>query len=65
MWVELTQDFQQLVNAARANNHEVICIPGPCAATTALVISGLPTKRFCFVFVCNKILKDLLNCPSN
>tara|TARA_Y100001968_G_scaffold57734_1_gene48851 strand:+ start:833 stop:1720 length:888 start_codon:yes stop_codon:yes gene_type:complete len=39
---------EELVHAARSNNYEVICIPGPCAATTALVISGLPTQRFCF-----------------
>tara|TARA_Y100001968_G_scaffold7881_1_gene6673 strand:- start:366 stop:1253 length:888 start_codon:yes stop_codon:yes gene_type:complete len=39
---------EELVNAARSNSHEVICIPGPCAATTALVISGLPSQRFCF-----------------
>ena len=26
----------------------MICIPGPCAATTALVSSGLPSGRFCF-----------------
>ena len=39
---------QDLVHAARSNNYEVICIPGPCAAITALVISGLPTERFCF-----------------
>ncbi len=39
---------EELVRSARLNNHEVICIPGPCAATTALVISGLPSERFCF-----------------
>jgi len=39
---------EELVYAAKSNNHEVICIPGPCAATTALVISGLPSQRFCF-----------------
>ena len=39
---------QELVHAARSNGYEVICIPGPCAATTALVISGLPSERFCF-----------------
>ena len=39
---------QELVYAAKSNSYEVICIPGPCAATTALVISGLPTERFCF-----------------
>ncbi len=39
---------EALVSAARAEGHDVICIPGPCAATTALVSSGLPSKRFCF-----------------
>ncbi len=39
---------EELVNAARSNSFEVICIPGPCAAITALVISGLPSERFCF-----------------
>ncbi len=39
---------EELVHSARANSFEVICIPGPCAATTALVISGLPSQRFCF-----------------
>ncbi len=39
---------EELVNTARSNSFKVICIPGPCAATTALVISGLPSERFCF-----------------
>ncbi len=39
---------QELVAEARKNNHQVICIPGPCAATTALVSSGLPSSQFCF-----------------
>ncbi|WP_413678348.1 16S rRNA (cytidine(1402)-2'-O)-methyltransferase [Prochlorococcus sp. MIT 0916] len=39
---------QELVYAAKSKNYEVICIPGPCAAITALVISGLPSERFCF-----------------
>jgi len=39
---------EELVAAARAAGHPVICIPGPCAATTALVSSGLPSGRFCF-----------------
>mgnify|MGYP001400779193 CR=1 FL=1 len=39
---------QELVYAARSHSYEVVCIPGPCAATTALVISGLPSNRFCF-----------------
>ncbi len=39
---------EELAKASRQNNHEVICIPGPCAAITALVISGFPSQRFCF-----------------
>ena len=39
---------EELAAAARKAGHEVICIPGPCAATTALVSSGLPSGRFCF-----------------
>tara|TARA_B100000579_G_scaffold352723_1_gene307181 strand:+ start:355 stop:1239 length:885 start_codon:yes stop_codon:yes gene_type:complete len=39
---------EELVCAARENSFEVVGIPGPCAATTALVISGFPSQRFCF-----------------
>ncbi len=39
---------EQLVACARHAGLDVICIPGPCAATTALVSSGLPCNRFCF-----------------
>ncbi len=39
---------EALVAAARAHGRTVICVPGPCAATTALVSSGLPAGRFCF-----------------
>ncbi len=39
---------EALVAAARTAGHGVICVPGPCAVTTALVSSGLPTGRFCF-----------------
>ncbi len=39
---------EELVKVVRKNQYEVICIPGPCAATTALVISGLSSQRFCF-----------------
>tara|TARA_Y100001968_G_scaffold228454_1_gene211250 strand:+ start:557 stop:1444 length:888 start_codon:yes stop_codon:yes gene_type:complete len=39
---------EELVQTAKSKNYKVICIPGPCAATTALVISGLPSQRFCF-----------------
>ena len=39
---------EALVSSAKSAGHKVICIPGPCAATTALVSSGLPCNRFCF-----------------
>jgi 16S rRNA (cytidine1402-2'-O)-methyltransferase len=39
---------EALVAAARQAGITVICVPGPCAATTALVSSGLPCGRFCF-----------------
>lgn len=39
---------EELVAAARAAGHAVVCVPGPCALTTALVSSGLPSGRFCF-----------------
>ena len=39
---------EELVAAARQQGRTVICVPGPCAATTALVSSGLPCGRFCF-----------------
>ncbi len=39
---------EKLVTASRINGYEVICIPGPCAATTALISSGFPSNKFCF-----------------
>ena len=39
---------ENLVREVRRNNMDVICIPGPCAATTALVASGLPSSSFIF-----------------
>jgi len=39
---------EELAAAALSAGHPVICVPGPCAATTALVSSGLPSNRFCF-----------------
>jgi 16S rRNA (cytidine1402-2'-O)-methyltransferase len=38
----------RLVAAAVAAGAEVTAVPGPSAAVTALVVSGLPTARFCF-----------------
>ncbi len=39
---------EELVKHTRFEGHDVICIPGPCAATTALVSSGLPSSKFIF-----------------
>lgn len=38
----------RLVRAAVAEGIPVSVLPGPSAVTTALVVSGLPTDRFCF-----------------
>lgn len=39
----------KLVRTARENNIEVVSLPGPVAAITALAGSGLPTDKFIFV----------------
>ena len=39
---------EDLIKEARLNGISVICIPGPCSATTALVASGLPSSKFIF-----------------
>ena len=39
---------EKIVNVARTNSINVVCVPGPCAALTALVSSGLPSSRFSF-----------------
>ncbi len=39
---------EDLINRAKANRIDVICIPGPCAALTALVTSGMNSSRFIF-----------------
>lgn len=39
---------QRLVAAVVAAGHRVEVVPGPSAALAALVVSGLPTTRFCF-----------------
>ena len=38
----------RLVRAAIENNVQIKVLPGPSAVTTALLLSGLPTDRFCF-----------------
>ena len=39
---------EDLIKEAKSNNINVVCIPGPCAAITALVSSGLPSSKFIF-----------------
>ena len=39
---------EDLTMVAKSNCIEIICIPGPCAAITALVSSGLPSSKFIF-----------------
>ncbi len=39
---------EDLIREAKHNKIDTICIPGPCAALTALVSSGLPSSSFIF-----------------
>ena len=39
---------ENLVKEARLNDIDVICIPGPCAALTALTTSGFESSKFTF-----------------
>ena len=39
---------EELIKEARKNGIIIICIPGPCAAITALVKSGFPSSKFIF-----------------
>ena len=39
---------EDLIKEARKNKLNIICIPGPCAAITALVSSGFPSSKFIF-----------------
>lgn len=39
---------EELIKEARSKGINIICIPGPCAALTALVSSGFPTSKFIF-----------------
>tara|TARA_B100000886_G_C20407732_1_gene485595 strand:- start:574 stop:1443 length:870 start_codon:yes stop_codon:yes gene_type:complete len=40
---------EDLIKKVKSNELQVICIPGPCAAITALVSSGLPSSSFIFM----------------
>lgn len=39
---------EDLVRLAQEAGIEVTSLPGACACVTALILSGLPTRRFCF-----------------
>ena len=39
---------EDLIKEVRSRELNVICIPGPCAASTALVTSGFPSSKFIF-----------------
>ena len=39
---------EDLIKEVRNNKLNIICIPGPCAAITALVSSGFPSSKFIF-----------------
>ncbi len=39
---------ENLIKTAKSIGLKIICIPGPCAAITALVSSGLPSSQFIF-----------------
>tara|TARA_B100001989_G_C24548553_1_gene472626 strand:- start:2616 stop:3482 length:867 start_codon:yes stop_codon:yes gene_type:complete len=39
---------ENLIKKAKFQKINIICIPGPCAAITALVSSGLPSSKFTF-----------------
>tara|TARA_A100001388_G_scaffold247043_1_gene206373 strand:+ start:2062 stop:2928 length:867 start_codon:yes stop_codon:yes gene_type:complete len=39
---------EDLIKEVRSNELDLVCIPGPCAALTALVSSGLPSSKFTF-----------------
>ena len=39
---------EDLIKKARSEGFKIICIPGPCAALTALVSSGLSCSKFIF-----------------
>ena len=39
---------EELIRIVKSNKKRVICIPGPCAAITALVSSGFPSSKFTF-----------------
>jgi 16S rRNA (cytidine1402-2'-O)-methyltransferase len=67
----LSDPGYELIGACLRARAEVISLPGPTAAITALVASGLPTDRFTFVgflprkkFALHSLLNDLHDVPE-
>lgn len=59
---------EELVKLCVAHGIDVIALPGPCALTTALSVSGLPTGRFTFegfLAMNKKNRRDHLNALKN
>lgn len=59
---------EELVKMAHEAGITVTSLPGACAAVTALTISGLPTRRFCFEAFLpadKKERKQVLECLKN
>ena len=59
---------EELCRQARAAGIRVTSVPGACACITALTMSGLPTRRFCFeAFLptdkkeCRRVLDEMKN----
>tara|TARA_B100000401_G_C52690313_1_gene664130 strand:- start:14 stop:877 length:864 start_codon:yes stop_codon:yes gene_type:complete len=49
---------EDVIKIFRSNGIDVICIPGPCAAITALVSSGMPCSSFIFEGFLSKKKKE-------
>ena len=60
---------EDLIKKSKLSGIDIICIPGPCAAITALVSSGLPSSTFIFEGFLprqkNEREKILLNISNN
>ena len=49
---------EDLVKQAKLNKLKIVCVPGACAALTALVSSGLPSSQFTFEGFLPKKISD-------
>ncbi len=56
---------ESLVKFVRSNNFDVISVPGPCAAISALISSGLSTSQFVFYGFIPKTGKERANLISS